>query len=114
MAEADPWLREHPPALEWVGAQFAPARIRADDPIVTTVATAYRSVTGEPAGIGGMRFGADMRLLVNQGGIPTVLFGPGDVREAHRPDESVAVDDLLTATRVLVVSALRFCGIGKN
>ncbi len=113
-ARADAWLRDHPPRIEWIGAQFAPARTAADDPIVTAVAEAYRSVTGEPARLGGMRFGADMRLLVNQGGIPTVLFGPGDVREAHRPDESIEVAELLTATRILVVSALRFCGVADD
>ncbi len=111
---ADAWLRDHPPRVEWVGAQFAPARTAADDPIVTAVAGAYVAVTGEPASLGGMRFGADMRLLVNQGGIPTVLFGPGDVREAHRPDESIAVADLLTATRALVVTALRFCVVAGD
>ncbi len=109
-ARADAWLRDHPPRIEWVGAQFEPARTAPDDPVVTAVAGAYRSVTGAAARLEGVPYGADMRLLANQGGIPTVLFGPGDVREAHRPDESMAVSDLLTATRVLVVSALRFCG----
>jgi hypothetical protein len=44
-----------------------------------------------------------MRLLVNEGRIPTVLFGPGDVRKAHRTDESVPIDDLLTVARVIAV-----------
>jgi acetylornithine deacetylase len=51
-----------------------------------------------------------MRLLVNEGNIPTVLFGPGDVRRAHRPDEFVPIDDLLTVARVIALSAVRFCG----
>jgi acetylornithine deacetylase len=51
-----------------------------------------------------------MRLLVNAGRMPTVLFGPGDVRVAHMPDEHVAVSDLETAARVLTLSAVRFCG----
>ena len=46
-----------------------------------------------------MTYGADMRLLVNQGNIPTVLFGPGNVRHAHRPHEFVRIDELLTAGR---------------
>jgi acetylornithine deacetylase len=50
-----------------------------------------------------------MRLLVNEAGIPSVLFGPGDVRHAHRPDESVPIDDLLIVTRVIALTALRFC-----
>jgi acetylornithine deacetylase len=39
-----------------------------------------------------------------------VLFGPGDVRVAHMPDEFVPVDELRSAARTLVVAALRFCG----
>ena len=57
-----------------------------------------------------MTYGADMRLLVNEGQTPTVLFGPGDVRNAHRPDEYVPVDELVVAVRTLALTALRFCG----
>jgi acetylornithine deacetylase len=57
-----------------------------------------------------MTYGADMRLLVNVGGIPTVMFGPGDVRNSHRPDEFVPVADLMVAARTLALTALRFCG----
>lgn len=109
VASADPWLRDHPPRLEWPGAQFEPARTSLESEVVTTLCRAFGDVTGASAEIRGMRYGADMRLLVNVGGIPTVLFGPGDVRDAHRPDESVAVAELVTATRVLAVAALRFC-----
>jgi acetylornithine deacetylase len=55
-----------------------------------------------------------MRLLVNQGGIPTVLFGPGDVREAHRPDESILAEDLDRAAAIFAVAALRFCGVAMG
>jgi len=55
-------------------------------------------------------YGADMRLLVNVGQTPTVLFGPGDVRNSHQPDEYVPVDELVTTVRTLALAALRFCG----
>jgi acetylornithine deacetylase len=57
-----------------------------------------------------MTYGADMRLLVNVGHTPTVMFGPGDVRVAHRPDEFVPIADLVAVTRTLALTALRFCG----
>ncbi|MDX1579093.1 MAG: ArgE/DapE family deacylase [Gemmatimonadota bacterium] len=113
VADDDPWLREHPPTVEWVGAQFAPARSDPEDPVVRTLETAFRAVTDEEPTVAGMRYGADMRLLVNEGGIPTALFGPGDVREAHRPDESIELEELLTAARVLAVTALRYCGVAS-
>jgi acetylornithine deacetylase len=109
-AQADPWLREHPPTVEWWGGQFAPASIPATHPLVQTVCEAYQAVAGAPARVEGVTYGADMRLLVNQGGTPTVLFGPGDVRQAHRPDEYVEVRELELAARALALTALRFCG----
>ncbi len=110
-ASRDEWLQTTPPIVEWVGAQFEAARTDTDDPIVSALSDAVLAVTGEPGRLGGMRFGADMRLLVNEGGVPTVLFGPGDVREAHRPDESVEAEELIRAAGVLAVAALRFCGV---
>jgi acetylornithine deacetylase len=110
-AQADPWLCDHPPVLEWWGGQFAPASIASDHPIVGVVSAAYGSVSGAPAVLEGMTYGADMRLLVNQGGVPTVMFGPGDVRNAHRPDEFVPLADLEIVTRSLALAVLRWCGI---
>jgi acetylornithine deacetylase len=109
-AREDPWLREHAPKVEWWGGQFAPARVPIDDPIVRTVSSAFEEASGGPSILEGMTYGSDMRLLVDVGATPTVLFGPGDVRDAHRPDESVAIEELVVATRTICLTALRFCG----
>jgi acetylornithine deacetylase len=108
-AQADPWMREHPPTVEWWGGQFAPARTPTDHPIVGLVSSAFQDVTGRPGHLEGMTYGADMRLLVNEGGVPTVMFGPGDVRNAHRPDEYVPLSDLETVARTLALTVLRMC-----
>lgn len=108
-AAAIPYLREHPPRVEWWGGQFLPAATAPEAPIVGTTTEAIAAVTGRAPRIEGMTYGADMRLLVNEGGIPTLLYGPGDVRRAHRPDECVPIADLLTVARVLALTALRFC-----
>ena len=110
-ARADAWLREHPPMVEWWGGRFEPAAIPVDHPIVTTVSESYNRVTGDEAVVRGMPYGADMRLLVNEVNTPTVLFGPGDVRRAHAPDEFVPISDLDVAVRTLALTVLRFCGI---
>ncbi|HUG98470.1 MAG TPA: ArgE/DapE family deacylase [Gammaproteobacteria bacterium] len=107
-ADADAWLREHPPQVEWWGAQFEPAAIDPAHPIVGTLTAAFQAATGREARVRGMPYGADMRLLVHQGRTPTVIFGPGDVRRAHAPDEFVPVEELLEATRSLALTALRF------
>lgn len=111
VAGTDEWLRSHPPVVEWWGAQFEAARTDPEDPVVTVLSGAAGTILGSPPAVGGVRFGADMRLLTNVAHIPTVLFGPGDVREAHRPDESVSAGDLVRAAEILAVAALRFCGV---
>ena len=110
-AGLDDWLSNHPPEIEWVGGQFNPARTPRDSMISTTVAKAYENATGSPAIYEGVTYGSDMRHLVNVGNIPTILFGPGDVRLCHRPDENVPVDELLKATRTIALTITRFCGI---
>lgn len=109
-AQADAWLRQHPPKLEWWGGQFEPASIPTDHPIVTTVGAAFTDITHQAPTYQGMPYGADMRLLVNNGDTPTLMFGPGNVRKAHQPDEYVPVEDLAVVVRTLALTALRFCG----
>jgi acetylornithine deacetylase len=108
-ANRHPYLRDHPPSVEWWGGQFMPASTSDDARIVTTARDSIAVITGRLPRIEGMTYGADMRLLVNEGQVPTVLFGPGNVRHAHRPDEFVPIEDLLTVARVLALIALRFC-----
>ena len=64
--------------------------------------TAATDVDGRvPRRIGVPR-AADMRLLVNEGATPTVIFGPGDPRVAHAADEHVSLDEVVRCARVLV------------
>ncbi|MGH2760925.1 MAG: M20 family metallopeptidase, partial [Actinomycetota bacterium] len=41
----------------------------------------------------------DARFLINQGRIPTIVFGPGNILLAHTTGEYVEVDQLVQATR---------------
>jgi acetylornithine deacetylase len=58
----------------------------------------------------GKPYGADMRLLVNEGATPTVIFGPGDVRVAHSADESVPLAEVADCARVLAAWVVRELG----
>jgi acetylornithine deacetylase/succinyl-diaminopimelate desuccinylase-like protein len=46
--------------------------------------------------------------------MPTVIYGPGDLANAHAPDESVAVADLLAACRVIARLAINWCSRRKG
>lgn len=109
-ATEDDWLSEHPPRVEWWGGQFLPGLTAADDRIVTTVATALSDTSRRAPVVQGMPYGCDLGLMDRVGSIPTVVFGPGDVNAAHRPDEFVPVDELLECARTLALTIVRFCG----
>lgn len=106
-ATRDPWLHEHPPQLVWWGGQFESAVIDQAHPLVQTIdaALADYGITRSHAGVS---WGSDMRLLQHVGEMPTLLWGPGDVRLAHQRDESIALAEVLDATRLFALTALRF------
>ncbi len=105
----DDWFAEHPPTVEWWGGQFLPARTSLDDPLVVATQAAATVARGTDAPVRGMPYGCDMGLTVGVADIPTVVCGPGDIRDAHVPDESVPVADLVAAARTIALTALRFC-----
>jgi acetylornithine deacetylase len=109
-AERDPWLREHPPQMEWFGGQFAAAETPPDALIVQAVARAHERVTGTQVAIEGVPYGADMRLFQQFGGMPCVMYGAGDVRVAHQADEHIDVRELLTAAKTIATLLVEWCG----
>ncbi|MEM7333281.1 MAG: ArgE/DapE family deacylase [Chloroflexota bacterium] len=109
-AQNEPFLQENPPKVEWWGGQFESAGIDPSHPIVKTVSDAFSQITGQPPIQQGMTYGADMRLLVRYANTPTIMFGAGDVRKAHQPDEFVPLDELETLVKTLTLTILRMCG----
>jgi len=111
VAKRDPWLREHPPELEWFGGQFAPAEVAPDAPICEAVREAHERVTGEKPSVEGAPYGADMRLFIRFGDMPCVMYGAGDVNVAHAPDEHISITELLTATTTVACLLADWCGV---
>jgi acetylornithine deacetylase len=106
----DTWLRNNPPVLEWVGYSFGPSKIPVDHPIVKNLKDSFRKVTGEEPELEGMTYASDARLLIEVGKTPTVVFGPGDVRDAHGPNECVSIKDLEIVTKTIALTVLNFLG----
>jgi acetylornithine deacetylase len=105
--ESDPFLRDHPATVELTGGRFSSARIPADHPLPTGLAAVARSLLGRDAAFQGEPYGADMRLLVNEGATPTVIFGPGEKLVAHSADEWVSVDEVVACARTLAAWLVR-------
>ncbi|NHN41705.1 ArgE/DapE family deacylase [Halorubellus sp. JP-L1] len=106
VADADAWTRDNPPVFEREGIQFEPAAVDVDEPVVDAVRDAMTSagLDDEPHGA---TYGADSRHYV-AAGIPTVVFGPGSIDQAHFPDETVDVTEVREAAAVIADAAVGF------
>ena len=104
----DDFLRLNPARVEWWGGQFAPCETAADAPIVSVVRSVARDLGLDGGDVVGVPYGSDLRHLVNTGRTPGVLFGPGDIGEAHCENESIAVQDLIDGARAVALAVLRY------
>jgi acetylornithine deacetylase len=111
VALKDPWLRDNRPVVTWPGGQFASGSTDVNHPLVGETSAAVAATGGVRPSLGSGVYGSDLRLYTGIGGIPTLHYGPGDMRDAHTPLERVGLDQLVEVTRALVVLTLRRCGV---
>ncbi|HOL17152.1 MAG TPA: hypothetical protein PLY40_02555, partial [Bacillota bacterium] len=52
---------------------------------------------------------SDAGILSTYGGIPSLIFGPGDLAVAHTASEYIGIEDLLPAALVYALTAASFC-----
>jgi len=100
------WLSAQAPQFERFGVQFEPSELDIDEPIVESVRAALAVADRDSTPVG-VTYGADARHYIDAG-IPTVLFGPGSIEQAHFPDESIAWPEVLDAGDVLVTAARNY------
>jgi acetylornithine deacetylase/succinyl-diaminopimelate desuccinylase-like protein len=100
--QEDPWYME-------------PMDVPKDNPLVVALAEGQRIASNQEPTIGGaLRIGnvGDGNLLTPLG-IPTVQYGPGDIRiykEWPTPDERVKLEDLVIAARAVAYASHWICG----
>jgi acetylornithine deacetylase/succinyl-diaminopimelate desuccinylase-like protein len=95
---------------------LAPMVCPADHELVQALAEGQTLGSGSPAHVGAHgRIGnvGDGNVIQEVLGIPTVQYGPGDIRiykEWPTPDERVPLKDLVTAARAVAHATVRLCG----
>jgi acetylornithine deacetylase/succinyl-diaminopimelate desuccinylase-like protein len=120
----------HAAALAEVDARLAELsaanprlRIEREEPFVTTptlatppesaiVAAAQKACrdVGVSDALAGVSYGSDASKLWTFGKIPSVVLGPGSIRQAHTADEFVPLDELTNAAKIYVQIALNWPG----
>lgn len=107
-AQKDPWLREHPPEVEWFGWQTEPWYQDPYHPFVQTFKRAAEDVLGHEVEYIGRAGGNDCRFTqyFNMVG---ALTGPRAVN-IHGIDEYVEIPTVIQAAQILAMTVLQWCG----
>lgn len=107
-------LRKASPGLDAelnVFYRVDPHTISAGSPVVQALRWASQELTGRDPGVAGMRGTTDAAILSNQAHIPTLVMGPGSIRQAHQVDEYVPLDQLVTAAQIYTLAAIQLLTI---
>jgi acetylornithine deacetylase len=90
---------------------WPPMETSPEEPIVKSLLKSVHSVTGLKPEIYGKAAGTDASWLVRDAKIPTPLFGPGDPRFSHAPNEFVDLENVTKAAKVFAVLAMNVLGV---
>lgn len=89
------------PFIDSISMEVAP------DADIIVAAGAVCRAEGLPEDVLGVPFGSDASKMT-RAGIPTIIFGPGSIDQAHTADEFVSIAEVARAARMLVEMAHRF------
>jgi acetylornithine deacetylase len=104
---ADDFLRHHPARLEFLHHDDS-TRQSPQIPLAVHMGEvlARRGGDAKPKPAPGA---CDMRHLVNQGGIPSIIFGPGSVTQIHKPNEHILLQEYLECIEHLIEFIPEWC-----
>jgi acetylornithine deacetylase len=110
ITDADPWLKDNPPELEWVqGTQGT--EIPVDHPLVKTTVDAFKIVTGNKPISNPLYSKSDLRtpMLINN--IPMIGFGPqaGGLSTTGGVNEWVGIDEYIDAIKICAKMITQWC-----
>jgi len=68
--------------------------------VVKYIKKAYKSVTNKNAKLGYMKGGTDANFLINNYNIPTIVFGPGSLKQAHSVNEYNSISQVKVCKKI--------------
>lgn len=78
-----------------------------EEPLVTTASAALQEL-GSAGKVTGWTAACEGGFIAKFHDVPTIILGPGDINtQAHQPDESVRIDDIVCAARAYALIAMR-------
>jgi acetylornithine deacetylase len=111
--ERDDWFRQNPLEIEWFGGRWLPGSLEIDHPLLTVLSESFADIRGEAPVIEASPWGTDGGILSTVGNTPVVVFGPGKTETAHDANEHIILEDLFSASEIIALTLLRWCGISE-
>jgi succinyl-diaminopimelate desuccinylase len=88
-----------------------PTRTPDDSPVIAAIEAGISHVLGRKATRVASPGTYDHKHVARIAGVPhCVAYGPGELEQAHQPDEYCRVDDLVNSTKVLALAILDLTG----
>jgi succinyl-diaminopimelate desuccinylase len=88
-----------------------PTRTPDDSPVIAALQGSIERVLGRRAELIASPGTYDHKHVARIAGVPhCVAYGPGELEQAHQPDEYTRVDDIVNSTKVLALSVLELTG----
>jgi formylaminopyrimidine deformylase len=120
-AAADPWLRDHPPAFRWGGRSmieergeiFPSLELDLGHPALSRLKRAYEVQMQCPPVVDMSGTVTDAGWFAHAG-IPAVIFGPGELSQAHAVDESIDPDELVRFVQIMARFIADWCNTEKE
>jgi acetylornithine deacetylase len=108
--EADPFLKDHPPELEWLPIRFSPSTMALDEPFLDEVKECMTDVLGKSPTVAANPVGSDTRVTVLYGNMPTVNIGPRGAG-GHALNEWVDLASYHQTIQMIALIIMRWCGV---
>ncbi|SFS57224.1 acetylornithine deacetylase [Paenibacillus sp. BC26] len=120
IAQADPWLRNNPPVFRWGGRSmieergeiFPSLELDRESKGLKALYANHQQVLGAEPQLGMSPSVTDAGWL-GRAGIPTVIYGPGELEHAHAVNESTDMKELVDYVKVMIGFIADWCNRRK-
>ncbi|MDQ7724440.1 acetylornithine deacetylase [Bacillus halotolerans] len=121
LSDSDIWLRENRPVFKWGGSSmieergeiFPALEVDPAHPGVLALTASHEEIKREPPVIDVSQTVTDGGWLY-KAGIPSVIYGPGDLYNAHAVNEEVSIKQLVDYTKIMLTFIIRWCSRKKE
>jgi len=108
-SEGDEWLKSHY-KIEFNKLRNDSYELSPTHPLVITLKNSC-DMARLDSEVFGLNVSCDARLYAKRANLPTLVFGPGDIADAHSDSEHISLVDIQKAAKGLLIFLMNWCGV---